>query len=82
MKNSTRRSFFRYMAILGLVAWSTTPLYAKATKDNVKYQDTPKDGKKCIDCIHFLAATNECKVVEGSISPDGWCTVYVKDPKK
>lgn len=70
------------MAILGLVAWSTTPLYAKATKDNVKYQDTPKDGKKCIDCIHFLAATNECKVVEGSISPDGWCTVYVKDPKK
>jgi hypothetical protein len=82
MKISTRRVFFKYMAMLGLIAWSTTPLYAKAAKDKVEYQDTPKDGKKCIDCIHFIAATNECKVVEGSVSPDGWCTTYLKDPKK
>ncbi|OHE10968.1 MAG: iron oxidase oxidoreductase [Sulfurimonas sp. RIFOXYD12_FULL_33_39] len=82
MKFSTRRVFLKYMAILGLGVWSTTPLYAKAAKDKLKYQDTPKDGKKCVDCVHFLAATNECKVVDGSISPDGWCMIYLEAPKK
>lgn len=79
---TTRRLFFKYMAVLGLAAWGTTPLHAKAAKDKLKYQDTPKNGEKCIDCVHFLPDTNECKVIEGSISPDGWCMIYLKKPKK
>lgn len=77
MKLSTRRDFLKQAAFLGLVSFSTTPLYAKASKKNTAYQGKPKDGEACKDCMHFLAKTNECKVVEGSISPDGWCKLYV-----
>lgn len=82
MKVSSRRVFFKYMAMLGLITWSTTPLHAKATKVQIAYQETPKDGNRCADCLHFLPDTNECKIVEGSISPDAWCKLYFKDPRK
>lgn len=81
MKDQSRRSFFRYMTVLGLAAFSSTPLYAKAPKDNVKYQETPKDGKKCSDCFQFIPESNECKLVQGSINPDGWCMLWVPQPK-
>lgn len=78
---TTRRDFFKYMSLLGLSTMYTTPLYAKTAKEAVKYQSTPKDGQKCSECMHFIAETNECKTVEGSIDPNGWCTIYFKDPK-
>lgn len=78
MEVSTRRSFLKYMSILGLAAWSTTPLYAKVSQATFKYQDMPENGNKCLDCVYFLPATNECKMVEGVISPDGWCRIYLK----
>mgnify|MGYP001322852434 CR=1 FL=1 len=80
MKTS-RRQFFQYMAVLGLGSLYTTPLYAKTPKETVQYQSTPKNGEKCSECIHFIAETNECKTVEGDIDPEGWCTIYYKDPK-
>jgi hypothetical protein len=79
MKKS-RRSFFKYMSVLGLGSLYTVPVYAKTSKTIVKYQATPKDGKKCQDCMHFIAATNECTTVEGAIDPNGWCTIYFKKP--
>lgn len=54
MKDLSRRVFLRYMAILGLAIFSVTPLYAKGSKEQYKYQDTPKDGNKCLDCMHFI----------------------------
>ncbi|WNZ57164.1 hypothetical protein [Microbulbifer sp. SSSA005] len=48
----------------------------KAQKDKVNYQDTPKDGKKCVDCQLF-EPPNACLVVEGDISPEGWCSLFV-----
>ena len=79
-KIKTRRSFFRYMAVLGLVSFYSSPLQAKTAKEVVKYQETSKDGKKCKDCLHFIAKTNECKTVAGPIKPDGWCSIYFKNP--
>lgn len=78
MQISSRRVFLKYMAILGLVTWSTTALYAKSPKKAFKYQDTPSDGKKCSDCTYFLPESNTCKMVDGTISPEGWCTIYIK----
>lgn len=69
------------MALLGLVTFSTTPLFAKSPKNQVQYQEQPKDGKKCSACIHFLSKTKECKVVEGTVAPEGWCTLYTDNPK-
>ena len=79
-KRSSRRSFFKYMSVLGLASFYTVPLYAKTPKETVKYQDTAKDGKKCKECLHFIPETNECKTVEGKIDPDGWCSIYFKNP--
>jgi hypothetical protein len=76
MKVTTRRSFFNYMALLGLVTFSLTPLHAKGSKESVQYQEGPKDDQKCSSCIHFIAQSNECKVVDGPISPNGWCTLF------
>lgn len=78
----SRRSFFKHMLAIGAVTFLISPLHAKVTKMSVKYQVKSTNGKKCKECLHFLAATNECKLVEGKIKPEGWCTSYLKVPKK
>ncbi len=78
----SRRSFFRYMLAIGTVTFLTSPLQAKVTKIVVKYQEKSTNGKKCKECLNFLASTNECKLVEGKMNPEGWCSYYVKSPKK
>jgi hypothetical protein len=50
---------------------------AKVTQASVQYQVQPKDGQTCADCLHFIAESNTCKLVEGDISPDGWCLLWV-----
>lgn len=65
------------LPILGM----QTAAAAKATKEAMKYQDTPKDGQKCVDCTQWIPgkspdAMGECKVVEGEISPEGWCIAF------
>jgi hypothetical protein len=79
----SRRSMLRGMVLLasGTLAAGVIhmkPAYAqKMAKDAVKYQDSPKDGQKCSDCVYFQAPSG-CGVVEGSVSPNGWCTLYNK----
>lgn len=53
----------------------------KASKQAMQYQDHPKDGKKCVNCTQFVPgkskdAMGTCKVVEGEISPEGWCIAF------
>ena len=50
---------------------------AKASQASVQYQNQPKGEQKCSNCIHFVGP-NACKVVEGEISPEGWCAIWVK----
>jgi len=51
---------------------------AKVSQASVQYQTQPKDGKTCADCMHFIAESNTCKLVEGDISPTGWCALWAK----
>jgi len=51
---------------------------AKVSQASVQYQTEPKDGKTCADCMHFIADSNTCKLVEGDISPTGWCVLWAK----
>ena len=51
----------------------------KAAKSVVGYQDTPHEGQSCATCLQFEPPSG-CKVVEGAVSPAGWCKVYVKKP--
>ena len=50
---------------------------AKMAQSAVKYQASPKDGKQCDGCKLFVAP-NACKSVDGTISPTGWCALWVK----
>ena len=47
----------------------------KIAKDAVMYQDSPKDGHQCDQCVQW-EPPNSCKIVEGTISPQGWCGVF------
>jgi hypothetical protein len=45
-------------------------------KSAVSYQETPHDGKDCKACNLFIAPSS-CKSVSGTISPTGWCKIWV-----
>jgi len=62
-----------------LVALAGGEAQAKLAPTAVKYQTDPKDGHQCDGCIQFVAP-NSCKLVDGDISPTGWCTLWVKKP--
>lgn len=50
----------------------------KVSQASVQYQTKPKGEQKCSTCVNFIAESNTCKLVDGQISPDGWCTLWVK----
>jgi High potential iron-sulfur protein len=83
----TRRTFVANAVMLpalaGLLLAETTNAEAKGSKAQFKYQNTPNNGHKCSMCTFFVpgsspAASGTCKVVDGSISPNGWCTAFSK----
>ncbi len=41
----------------------------------VQYQNVPKDGAKCNICVNWVDP-NACKIVAGTINPEGWCVAY------
>lgn len=45
---------------------------------SVQYQAQPKGDQKCSGCMHFIAESGTCKLVDGPISPEGWCTLWLK----
>ena len=51
----------------------------KMTQKAVAYQDSPQGAQSCDNCMQFEPPSS-CKVVEGNISPGGWCKIYVKKP--
>ncbi|MDZ7594677.1 MAG: hypothetical protein U0932_08505 [Thiobacillus sp.] len=57
---------------------TAAPAAAKVSQESVQYQAQPKDGQKCDGCLHFIAGSNACTLVEGQISPDGWCILWAK----
>ncbi len=49
---------------------------AKMAQKAALYQETPKDGKQCANCTLFVAPSS-CKIVDGTISPNGYCRFFV-----
>jgi hypothetical protein len=52
-----------------------TAAYAKVKQEQVHYQHEPKDGQHCSICANF-EAPNSCKLVDGTIDPNGWCQLF------
>jgi hypothetical protein len=47
----------------------------KLTKTASRYQDQPKSDQSCASCPYFVMP-NKCVVVDGEISPNGWCPMF------
>jgi hypothetical protein len=47
----------------------------KASKAEAHYQDQPKGQQRCEICLNFQPP-NQCRFVEGQISPKGWCQFF------
>ena len=86
----SRRALLKGTVVLAgsaVLAAVSAPVLAQQMLDKsaVKYQDTPKDGKDCNSCIHFVpgattGAAGACKVVAGDVAAAGYCLAYTKKP--
>ena len=47
----------------------------KISQAAANYRNTPKGKQSCAVCVNFQPP-NACKFVEGTISPNGWCTLF------
>jgi hypothetical protein len=56
----------------------TTPQSGKLSQAQAKYQDQPRGDQSCANCMHFIAESSTCQVVEGKVSPNGWSMLWVK----
>lgn len=65
------------MAGAAVIGTSTPAQPAKMSQQAAKYQETPKGDQRCDNCVLFEAPSS-CKSVDGTISPQGWCMIYVK----
>ena len=68
-------------ALAGLLLAETTAADAGGSKAQFKYQGTPNHGQQCSQCRFFkpgssASANGTCSIVNGSISPKGWCTAF------
>jgi hypothetical protein len=49
----------------------------KVSKEAMKYQDKPNGDQRCSNCMQFVPPAS-CKVVDGTINPNGYCIAWVK----
>jgi hypothetical protein len=73
-------------ASLPLLAETSSAKAAGTTPQTaVKYQNHPNGANHCGKCNYFLPGASatgpgQCKVVAGSISPNGWCMLFAPKP--
>ena len=90
---SSRRSLLcASLAVLGAASATVAPMAnghprepkrlqvaGSLAQDVVLYQQAPNEGAKCSTCINFQPP-NACRIVAGTINPNGWCVAYVPKP--
>ena len=77
----SRRGLFRGAAIIiggaAVLVGASSPAQAKMTQAAAAYQDKPKGDAICASCS-FFRTPSACLLVDGTISPNGWCKFYSK----
>jgi High potential iron-sulfur protein len=76
--------FLRGIVVLpaaGLLPQEALADASKASQSSMHYQSTPNDGKHCSLCQFFIpgqdaTSNGTCQVVDGSISPNGYCVAF------
>jgi len=83
---SSRRGFIKTMGVVAAAAACGRAAAAQAqeykpqeqkklTQAAARYQDHPKGNEACGACPYFVFPKS-CAVVDGEISPMGWCPIY------
>jgi hypothetical protein len=77
-----RRRDILHAVLAGAASAAAAPARAqqKLSQHDAQYQDTPKDHHACGVCTLFQPPQG-CKVVEGPISPHGWCQLFEESPE-
>jgi hypothetical protein len=71
-----RRVLFNALAGLGLGARSARARSFKMSKETAGYTVRDEGADQiCGHCLYFIVP-QECMIVEGKVSPYGWCTYY------
>jgi hypothetical protein len=77
----SRRDLLRGAAVVAggaaIVVGTAMPAQAKMTQTAAAYQDKPKGDLSCASCALFTAPSS-CTLVDGTISPNGYCRFYSK----
>jgi len=63
------------IVVLGLKR--TPARAAKVSQSTVSYQRSPKGDQRCGTCKQF-EPPSACRLIDGKISPQGWCTLWAK----
>ena len=73
---ASRRAILRAgLAAIGGTVAMRAEAQEKIAQAMVQYQGTPKNGQICAACAQF-EAPNACKIVAGTIDPNGWCIAF------
>ena len=81
---SSRRAFIKTMGVVAVATCGGAAAKAqdykpqdqkKLTQAAARYQDHPKGNEVCAGCPYFVTPKS-CVLVEGEISPTGWCPIY------
>jgi hypothetical protein len=84
-QNLSRRSVLRGAALLAGAALTASMLPSKealaqqASQEAMQYQDKPNGDKRCSNCLNFVPSSS-CAIVEGTVSPNGYCLAWAKKP--
>jgi High potential iron-sulfur protein len=79
-KISRRHVLLRTVCAAGAVTIIHTEVKASKmpqTSPVVLYQSSPKGSQQCDNCLLFQAPAS-CQVVDGVVSPTGWCKLWAK----
>jgi len=84
-KKLSRRELLKGGAMLASIAVlattsaiTSTSAIAGVPKAAMQYRDTPNGQQDCSKCSLFIPGSSNgtCKVVDGSISPHGYCVAF------
>lgn len=75
------RSILLLPALAGLLANGVLADDTKVQQSAVQYQTKPNGDKQCSKCAFFIPgatadANGTCKIVDGAISPNGYCSAF------
>jgi hypothetical protein len=63
----------------GLAPRRAAAAQMKLAQNEIGYQNTPKGPQRCDHRLNWLPP-GSCKVVSGSVSPNGWCGLFQRKP--